>query len=93
MSAVGYVRAVINGVPFTGQGSSFSAPLVTSLFALLNDELISNGNAPLGFLNPTLYSNPQAFTDITAGNNPGCNTDGFTAVSGWDPVRCVISYR
>lgn len=24
--------------------------------------------------------------DITDGNNPGCGTDGFTAVSGWDPV-------
>ena len=23
---------------------------------------------------------------ITAGNNPGCGTDGFSAVQGWDPV-------
>lgn len=23
---------------------------------------------------------------ITTGSNPGCNTDGFSAVKGWDPV-------
>ena len=23
---------------------------------------------------------------ITTGNNPGCNTEGFSAVEGWDPV-------
>lgn len=67
---MGYVRAVINGVPFTGQGSSFSAPLVTSLFALLNDELVTAGLAPLpGNLGPTLYQPAvsAAFTDVTTG--------------------------
>jgi tripeptidyl-peptidase-1 len=29
---------------------------------------------------------PQAFNDITSGNNPGCNTNGFSASKGWDPV-------
>ncbi|KAJ6556724.1 hypothetical protein DFH09DRAFT_1489159, partial [Mycena vulgaris] len=28
----------------------------------------------------------EAFNDITAGNNPGCATDGFTAATGFDPV-------
>jgi tripeptidyl-peptidase-1 len=23
---------------------------------------------------------------ITTGSNPGCNTNGFDAVKGWDPV-------
>ena len=32
------------------------------------------------------YQNPQAFHDITVGNNPGCHTKGFSAVAGWDPV-------
>lgn len=27
-----------------------------------------------------------AFNDITNGTNPGCGTEGFSAVSGWDPV-------
>ncbi|KAH9025386.1 hypothetical protein EDB85DRAFT_1982937, partial [Lactarius pseudohatsudake] len=24
--------------------------------------------------------------DITSGSNPGCGTDGFSAIPGWDPV-------
>jgi tripeptidyl-peptidase-1 len=32
------------------------------------------------------YANPQAFNDITTGNNPGCGTNGFPAMAGWDPV-------
>jgi tripeptidyl-peptidase-1 len=27
-----------------------------------------------------------AFKDVTVGNNPGCQTDGFPAAPGWDPV-------
>lgn len=27
-----------------------------------------------------------ALHDITNGSNPGCFTDGFQAVEGWDPV-------
>ncbi|KAF7800219.1 hypothetical protein EIP86_011466 [Pleurotus ostreatoroseus] len=27
-----------------------------------------------------------AFNDITNGTNPGCGTEGFSAVRGWDPV-------
>ena len=28
----------------------------------------------------------DAFHDITNGTNPGCGTEGFPAMSGWDPV-------
>ncbi|KAG1818970.1 peptidase S8/S53 domain-containing protein [Suillus subaureus] len=43
--------------------------------------------APLGFLNPFLYSiGYMALNDITDGNNPGCGTLGFNATVGWDPV-------
>lgn len=28
----------------------------------------------------------QLFYDITTGNNPGCNTNGFYAAAGWDPL-------
>ena len=37
----------------------------------------------MGFLNPVLYSNPQIFNDIKNGSNPGCNSEGFTAVDGY----------
>jgi tripeptidyl-peptidase-1 len=33
-----------------------------------------------------LYSHPEVFDDITEGVNPGCGTDGFPAVEGWDPI-------
>ncbi|EJD40889.1 subtilisin-like protein [Auricularia subglabra TFB-10046 SS5] len=67
-------------------GTSASTPVFGSMIALLNEELIGKGRKPLGFLNPWLYANTNAFTDITAGSNPGCNTDGFAALSGWDPA-------
>lgn len=55
--------------------------------ALLNDFRLANGNAPLGFLNPLLYSTGAAgLNDITSGSNPGCDTNGFSAGTGWDPV-------
>ncbi|TFY82909.1 hypothetical protein EWM64_g1103 [Hericium alpestre] len=72
-------------------GTSCSTPLTASIVSLLNDELISAGRAPLGFLNPLLYESPSAFTDITSGTNPGCNTNGFSAGAGWDPVTGVGS--
>ncbi|KAJ7290164.1 family S53 protease [Mycena rebaudengoi] len=67
-------------------GTSCSSPIFASVIGLLNDELLNAGKPVLGFLNPWLYANPQAFNDITAGSNPGCGTSGFPAKAGWDPV-------
>ncbi|KAH9167587.1 subtilisin-like protein [Lactarius sanguifluus] len=68
-------------------GTSGSAPTVAGIISLLNDYLISKGSTPLGFLNPWLYGTGlPGLNDITSGSNPGCNTDGFPAVAGWDPV-------
>ncbi|KAJ7473313.1 peptidase S8/S53 domain-containing protein [Mycena latifolia] len=69
-------------------GTSCSTPIVASIIALVNDRLIAAGKPVLGFLNPFLYSaaGRAAFTDITSGTNPGCDTDGFSAKVGWDPV-------
>ena len=50
----------------------------------------------MGFVNPFLYSlldeHPDAFVDITEGNNKvsGCSS-GFNADAGWDPVTGVGS--
>ena len=75
-------------------GTSCAAPIFASMIALINDKLISKGEQTLGFLNPWLYANPQAFNDITSGNNPGCGTSGFPAKSGWDPVSVqLILYK
>ncbi|KAH8982942.1 subtilisin-like protein [Lactarius hatsudake] len=69
------------------EGTSGSAPTVAGIISLLNDYLISKGSQPLGFLNPWLYGTGRlGLNDITSGSNPGCNTNGFTAIAGWDPV-------
>ncbi|KAF8274601.1 peptidase S8/S53 domain-containing protein [Lactarius quietus] len=77
----------LNGAQQTVQGTSGSAPVVAGIISLLNDYMLSEGMTPLGFLNPWLYGRAlTGLNDITSGTNPGCNTDGFTAVVGWDPV-------
>jgi tripeptidyl-peptidase I len=59
-------------------GTSASSPTFAGLVALLNDARLRNGQPPLGFINPLLYSKAtHAFNDITTGNNPGCGTPGF----------------
>ncbi|EJD45534.1 family S53 protease-like protein [Auricularia subglabra TFB-10046 SS5] len=74
------------GIEIQLSGTSASAPIFASMIALINDRRAELGSPPLGFLNPFLYANPQAFTDITVGSNPGCGTAGFPARAGWDPV-------
>jgi hypothetical protein len=60
------------------------------MFALLNDYLVSNNRDPLGWLSLRLYEaslRKRGLKDIIEGNNPGCDTEGFFATEGWDPVR------
>ncbi|KAF8263524.1 peptidase S8/S53 domain-containing protein [Lactarius quietus] len=73
-------------------GTSASSPVVGSMIAMINDARLAVGRLRLvSFINPAIYSSQftDAFNDITSGNNPGCATDGFTAVKGWDPVTGV----
>lgn len=73
-------------------GTSCSSPIFASIISLINDRLIAAGKPVLGFLNPFLYGTAAStFTDITTGDNPGCNTNGFPAEVGWDPVRAPDS--
>ncbi|KAF8266325.1 subtilisin-like protein [Lactarius quietus] len=68
-------------------GTSSATPTAAGIISLLNDYLLSTDRPPLGFLNPLLYDHlRQAMNDITSGSNPGCNTPGFSAIPGWDPV-------
>ncbi|EJD49914.1 subtilisin-like protein [Auricularia subglabra TFB-10046 SS5] len=87
VAAQGALVAITKNGTFVGTaGTSASSPMFAGIVALLNDELISAGKPVLGFLNPWLYANPQMFNDIVSGSNPGCGTDGFPALPGWDPV-------
>ncbi len=65
-------------------GTSFAAPLWAGYMALVNQQALLNGNAPLGFINPLIYTlglssgYGAAFHDVTSGSN------GFTAITGYD---------
>ncbi|KAG1763179.1 peptidase S8/S53 domain-containing protein [Suillus occidentalis] len=68
-------------------GTSCAAPAFAAFISMLNDARLSAGKTALGFLNPFLYSTGYtALNDITEGRNPGCQTEGFNATVGWDPV-------
>ncbi len=67
----------VDGTAAVVGGTSAVAPLWAGLIALCNQSL----DRRIGFVNPVLYGDPAAFTDITAGNN-----NGFNAGAGWDAV-------
>jgi tripeptidyl-peptidase-1 len=67
-------------------GTSCATPTFASIIQLLNSDRLLAGKAPLGFLNPWLYSNATpGLTDITKGKNTGCSGSisgaGFSAVA------------
>ncbi|KAJ7809894.1 subtilisin-like protein [Mycena olivaceomarginata] len=76
---------VFNGTTFATGGTSFSSPIFASIIAL----------PVLGFLNPFIYANKNAFTDITEGHNSGfeCPTSSvaFDATKGWDALTGIGS--
>ncbi|KAH9008551.1 peptidase S8/S53 domain-containing protein [Lactarius hengduanensis] len=81
------VPIFLKGEERIAEGTSCSAPIVAGIISLLNDHRLSQGKPPLGFLNPWLYGGGlNGLNDIVSGSNPGCNTNGFSAVVGWDPV-------
>ena len=76
-----------NGTITLLDGTSASTPAAAAILTLVNDALIAAGKPVLGFLNPWLYSKGYTgFTDILSGSAKGCNSDGFPATKGWDPV-------
>ncbi|KAE8444410.1 hypothetical protein EG329_000610 [Mollisiaceae sp. DMI_Dod_QoI] len=87
VSANGDKIAVVNGgfASFSG-GTSASTPIFASIVNRINEQRLNAGKKPVGFINPALYANPRMLNDITNGTNPGCGTQGFSAVNGWDPV-------
>ncbi|KAH9051100.1 subtilisin-like protein [Lactarius vividus] len=77
------------GEEMIAEGTSSSAPIVAGIISFLNDHRFSQGKPPLGFLNPWLYGatgDLKGINDIVSGSNPGCDTNGFSAIIGWDPV-------
>ena len=72
-------------------GTSASTPVLAGVVAKLNEIRLARNQSALGFLNPLLYKHPEAFNDVTKGNN-GNRKDsdtgkgGFPAIPGWDPA-------
>ncbi|TFK25089.1 subtilisin-like protein [Coprinopsis marcescibilis] len=80
-------QVVVGGHIVSVGGTSASSPTVAAVFSLLNDVRLSQNKSTLGFINPLLYSTAvPGLNDIVSGSNPGCQTNGFTAKEGWDPV-------
>jgi tripeptidyl-peptidase-1 len=74
------------GKPLLGGGTSASAPIFGAILTRINEERLAAGMPTVGFVNPVLYAHPEAFRDVTEGDNAGCGTEGFPAVKGWDPI-------
>ncbi|KAF2159582.1 hypothetical protein M409DRAFT_29901 [Zasmidium cellare ATCC 36951] len=81
-----YVPYFVNGEEDTESSSTIAAPIVASVITLINQQRTIAGKGPVGFINPALYNNPWMLNDITNGSNANCQSDGFKAVQGWDPV-------
>jgi kumamolisin len=65
----------IDGTDTVIGGTSAVAPLWAALIARINQV----SGKPAGYLNPSLYQNPNALRDITRGNN-----GDYDAAAGWD---------
>jgi subtilase family serine protease len=70
-------------------GTSFAAPMWAGYLALVNQQSVANGNKPVGFINPSLYSIGLSssynsnFHDITSGSNGFSGTTGYDLATGW----------
>lgn len=71
-------------------GTSFAAPMWAGYIALVNQQLVSEGQSTIGFLNPTIYaqnvtsSYDTDFHDITSGTSGSYSAvTGYDLVTGW----------
>jgi subtilase family serine protease len=67
-------------------GTSFAAPMWAGYLALTNQQAVTNGALPPGFINPTIYPLNEGngdvdFHDITSSAN---GSNGFTCVTGYN---------
>jgi kumamolisin len=72
-------RVVVDSQAEVIGGTSAAAPLWAGLFALVN----ARNGKPSGQPHAKLYANPEAFRDVTVGNND-VGTIGYKAQPGWD---------
>mgnify|MGYP006094092985 CR=1 FL=1 len=84
---------IVSQTPSVVSGTSASTPTWAGIISLLNDARFHNNMPPMGFLNPWLYNNSQAFRDITTGTSTpggmvsstcGAAQSGWPATTGYD---------
>jgi kumamolisin len=80
---------LVDGASQVIGGTSAVAPLWAGLLARINQNLITTGGKPAGFVNALLYptASKVAFHDVTQGNNDIYHdlNGKFPAGPGWDP--------
>lgn len=98
VSAMAYNYAILDGSEWIlVSGTSASTPVTAGFFSLINSARIAAKMSPMGWINPSLYTDyPKYTADILFGENScaagrnistlTCCKEGFTAVPGWDPV-------
>jgi kumamolisin len=80
-------------------GTSFAAPMWAGYVALANQQAATNGQSPVGFLNPTIYQQNVTsayatdFHDVTSGTSGSYSAvTGYDLVTGWgSPTPNLIS--
>jgi kumamolisin len=79
-------------------GTSFAAPMWAAFIALANQQLVSQGKARLGFIDPTIYAeNANAttystdFHDITSGKSGSYSAvTNYDLVTGWGSPKAGL---
>jgi len=84
-------QVIVGGRPNSVGGTSASSPAFAGMVSMLNEARFNAGMKQLGFLNPFLYKNEDAFTDVTAGSNKVGRGGqplpyGWNCSKGWDPA-------
>jgi kumamolisin len=71
-------------------GTSFAAPMWAGYIALVNQQLVTNGQPTIGFINPSIYaenvtsSYASDFHDVTSGTSGSYSAvTGYDLVTGW----------
>jgi subtilase family serine protease len=71
-------------------GTSFAAPMWAGYIALVNQQLVADGDKTIGFINPTIYAQnitstyATDFHDITSGKSGSYSAvTGYDLVTGW----------
>ena len=87
----GYQVIVHGNVQSVG-GTSASCPAFAGMVSLLNQARLAQGGKQMGFLNPWLYANADAFTSVNLGSDKFARGGGmplaygYNCTQGWDPA-------